>query len=230
MQPTPELLFLEGSELIQGDAPYPLQLFLLLLPLPHLLLIQLPRVQWQRLRGSGVRRNLHHRPSCPPRPAGTTTAPHAPAAEKPQAKNLATSAPSWQPAASPGVEASVSVTRRTSPPLHHLCLRRASAVVEGLGEVQRDRLALVAEPSTQSSFSPPLRRARGTMGAVSTKGIRWVWKHHGYTERKRRVESNACVVCVVCVVGSFSATVPRSSAEVRRVFIHDTKEVEGVGQ
>ena len=30
--------------------------------------------------------------------------------------------------------------------------------------------------------------------------------------------------------GSFSARVPRSSAEVRRVFIHDIKEVEGVGQ
>ena len=29
---------------------------------------------------------------------------------------------------------------------------------------------------------------------------------------------------------SFSARVPRSSAEVRRVFIHDTKEVEDVGQ
>ena len=29
---------------------------------------------------------------------------------------------------------------------------------------------------------------------------------------------------------SFSARVPRSSAEVRRVFIHDIKEVEGVGQ
>ena len=32
------------------------------------------------------------------------------------------------------------------------------------------------------------------------------------------------------VGGSFSARVPRSSAEVRRVFIHDSKEVEGVGQ
>ena len=30
--------------------------------------------------------------------------------------------------------------------------------------------------------------------------------------------------------GSFSARVPRSSAEVRRVIIHDIKEVEGVGQ
>ena len=30
--------------------------------------------------------------------------------------------------------------------------------------------------------------------------------------------------------GSFSARVPRSSAEVRRVFIHDIKKVEGVGQ
>ena len=30
--------------------------------------------------------------------------------------------------------------------------------------------------------------------------------------------------------GSFSASVPRSSAEVRRVFIHDIMEVEGVGQ
>ena len=30
--------------------------------------------------------------------------------------------------------------------------------------------------------------------------------------------------------GSFSARVPRSSAEVRRVFIHDIMEVEGVGQ
>ena len=29
---------------------------------------------------------------------------------------------------------------------------------------------------------------------------------------------------------SFSARVPRSSAEVRRVFIHDIKEVEDVGQ
>ena len=29
---------------------------------------------------------------------------------------------------------------------------------------------------------------------------------------------------------SFSARVPRSSAEGRRVFIHDIKEVEGVGQ
>ena len=29
---------------------------------------------------------------------------------------------------------------------------------------------------------------------------------------------------------SFSAKVPRSSAEVRRVFIHDIKEVEDVGQ
>ena len=28
----------------------------------------------------------------------------------------------------------------------------------------------------------------------------------------------------------FSATVPKSSAEVRRVFIHDIKEVEDVGQ
>ena len=30
--------------------------------------------------------------------------------------------------------------------------------------------------------------------------------------------------------GSFSARVSRSSAEVRRVFIHDITEVEGVGQ
>ena len=30
--------------------------------------------------------------------------------------------------------------------------------------------------------------------------------------------------------GSFSARVPRSSAEVRRVFVHDIMEVEGVGQ
>ena len=30
--------------------------------------------------------------------------------------------------------------------------------------------------------------------------------------------------------GSFSARVPRSSAEVRRVLIHDILEVEGVGQ
>ena len=30
--------------------------------------------------------------------------------------------------------------------------------------------------------------------------------------------------------GSFSARVPRSSAGVRRVFIHDIMEVEGVGQ
>ena len=30
--------------------------------------------------------------------------------------------------------------------------------------------------------------------------------------------------------GSFSARVPRSSAEERRVFIHDIMEVEGVGQ
>ena len=30
--------------------------------------------------------------------------------------------------------------------------------------------------------------------------------------------------------GSFSARVPRSSAEVRRVFIHDIKEVEGERQ
>ena len=29
---------------------------------------------------------------------------------------------------------------------------------------------------------------------------------------------------------SFSAKVPRFSAEVRRVFIHDIKEAEGVGQ
>ena len=28
----------------------------------------------------------------------------------------------------------------------------------------------------------------------------------------------------------FSARVPRSSAEVRRLFMHDIKEVEGVGQ
>ena len=34
----------------------------------------------------------------------------------------------------------------------------------------------------------------------------------------------------VRVGGSFSDKVPRSSAEVRRVFIHDIKEVEGVGQ
>ena len=32
------------------------------------------------------------------------------------------------------------------------------------------------------------------------------------------------------VGGSFSAKVPRSSAEVRRVFIHDIMEVEAVGQ
>ena len=32
------------------------------------------------------------------------------------------------------------------------------------------------------------------------------------------------------VGGSFSARVPRSSAEVRRVIIHDIKEVEGVRQ
>ena len=32
------------------------------------------------------------------------------------------------------------------------------------------------------------------------------------------------------VEDSFSARVPRSSAEVRRVFNHDIKEVEGVGQ
>ena len=30
--------------------------------------------------------------------------------------------------------------------------------------------------------------------------------------------------------GSLSARVPKSSAEVRRVFIHDIMEVEGVGQ
>ena len=32
------------------------------------------------------------------------------------------------------------------------------------------------------------------------------------------------------VGGSFSAMVPRSSAEVRRVFVHHIVEVEGVGQ
>ena len=32
------------------------------------------------------------------------------------------------------------------------------------------------------------------------------------------------------VGGSFSARVPRSSAEVRRVFVHQIVEVEGVGQ
>ena len=34
----------------------------------------------------------------------------------------------------------------------------------------------------------------------------------------------------VSVEESFSARVPRSSAEVRRVFIHDIEEVEDVGQ
>ena len=34
----------------------------------------------------------------------------------------------------------------------------------------------------------------------------------------------------VSVEESFSARVPRSSMEVRRVFIHDSKEVEDVGQ
>ena len=37
-------------------------------------------------------------------------------------------------------------------------------------------------------------------------------------------------VVVGPVGGSFSARVPRSSAEVRRVFVHHIVEVEGVGQ
>ena len=36
--------------------------------------------------------------------------------------------------------------------------------------------------------------------------------------------------CVDNVGGSFSAKVSRSSAEIRKVFIHDIKEVEVVGQ
>ena len=37
-------------------------------------------------------------------------------------------------------------------------------------------------------------------------------------------------MCPACVGGPFSARVPRSSAEVRRVFVHHIVEVEGVGQ
>ena len=39
-----------------------------------------------------------------------------------------------------------------------------------------------------------------------------------------------CVLSVCCVEELFSARVPKSSAEVRMVFIHDIKEVEDVGQ
>ena len=40
----------------------------------------------------------------------------------------------------------------------------------------------------------------------------------------------AAAAAAESVGGSFSARVPRSSAEVRRVFIHDIMEVEGVWQ
>ena len=62
-----------------------------------------------------------------------------------------------------------------------------TAVMQGRGELQCDGLPLVSKPRAQPSLPPPLRRAKGTMGAFSTKAIRWVLKHHGYTKKETRV-------------------------------------------
>ena len=70
-----------------------------------------------------------------------------------------------------------------------------TAVMQDCGHSRLDALRLVSPPRAQASFSPPLRRARGTMGAVSTQAIRWVLKHHGHTKGKRVLDSYALWWC-----------------------------------
>ena len=71
--------------------------------------------------------------------------------------------------------------------------------MQGRGEPQCDGLPLLSKPRAQPSLPPPLRRAGGTMGAFSTKAIRWVFE----TSRSHK-QGNACLsqtpVVVVVVV------------------------------
>ena len=158
-----------------------LPLHLLRLLLLHLLLLLLPPLlqgsPCEEGEGGGVD-HLTRRPSQYVQARGRVGVPR----EVPSAAVEAASVPAGQsatrepppPLSSPP---SVPVGRRASQAPHHGCdagPRRAC-------------LPLVSKPRAQPSLPPPLRRARGTMGAFSTKAIRWVLKHHGYTNKETRV-------------------------------------------
>ena len=63
----------------------------------------------------------------------------------------------------------------------------ARGVVELFSQGHCDAHPFVPKHRTEASLPPPPRRARGTMGAVSTRAIRWVLKHHGHTNKETRV-------------------------------------------
>ena len=74
--------------------------------------------------------------------------------------------------------------------LHQLLLQRdrtARGVVELFSQGHCDAHPFVPKHRTEASLPPPPRRARGTMGAISTRAIRWVLKHHGHTNKETRV-------------------------------------------
>ena len=88
-----------------------------------------------------------------------------------------------------------------------------------------------------------MKRKDGRIGHAAIFEVKFGKKTNGATEASRERSAEqlfndlASVVLVVegsdlgtFVEESFSARVPRSSAEVRRVFIHDIKEFEDVGQ
>ena len=70
-----------------------------------------------------------------------------------------------------------------------------------------------------------------TTTKCSTLGANAVWQNRWSLALLTNIDKKRMsMVHPSLVGGSFSARVPRSSAEVRRVFIHDIMEVEGVGQ
>ena len=59
-------------------------------------------------------------------------------------------------------------------------------MVHGFGQGHLDRHLLVAPERAQSALPPPPWGA-STMGAISTRAIRWVLKHSGHTDKETRV-------------------------------------------
>ena len=59
--------------------------------------------------------------------------------------------------------------------------------MKGCGQLSCDGHPLVPQPRAEPSLPLPPRGASGTMGAISTRAIRWVLKHHGHTNKETRV-------------------------------------------
>ena len=66
-------------------------------------------------------------------------------------------------------------------------------VVQGCGQLHAHRHPLVSQPRAEPALPPPPCGARN-MGAISTRAIRWVFNHHGHTNKETRALLNGYII------------------------------------